>query len=157
MCTNINSIYGTNNIVPLFAVTGEQFHYLTTNVGEQALLDLAASGIWGGQFEHTFIDVRVFNPYASSNHTTSLASSYARQEREKRSYEQWIREIEHAAFIPAVFATTGGMGRHATSLYKRIASLLSEKTAEPYNTVMATLPNESHLAAIKHQVHTRLS
>ena len=64
-------------------VTGEQFHYRNTNVGEHARLDVAASGIWGGRFEHTFIDVRVFNPYPSSNHTTSLASSYARQEREK--------------------------------------------------------------------------
>ena len=44
---------------------------------------IAASGIWGGRFERTFIDVRVFNPYTSSNRTISLASSYARQEREK--------------------------------------------------------------------------
>ena len=94
-------------------VTGEQFHYRTTNVGEQAHLDVAASGIWGDQFECTFIDVRVFNPYASSNCTTSLASSYTRQEREKkRRYEQQIREIEHASFVPTVFATTRGIDRN---------------------------------------------
>ena len=84
-------------------VTGEQFHYRTANVGEQARLeslDVAASGIWGGQFEHTFIDVRVFNPYASSNRTTSLASLYACQEREKRrSYAQRIREIDHLSLL----------------------------------------------------------
>ena len=69
----------------------------------------------------------------------------------KRSYEQQIREIEHASFIPAVFATTGGMGRHATSLYKHIASLLSE-TAEPYNTVMAWLRCRMSFALLRSSI-----
>ena len=40
-------------------------------------------------------------------------------------------------FVPAVFSTTGGMGWHASSLYKIIAALLSEKSGEPYSTLMA--------------------
>ena len=65
---------------------------------------------------------------------------------------QWIREIEHASFVPAVFATTGGMSQHATSLYKRIASLLSEKTADPYNTVMAWLRCQMSFALLRSSV-----
>ena len=64
-------------------VTGEQIHYRTANAGEQARMASGIWGIWGGRFERTFIDVRLFNPYASSNRTTSLATSYARQERKK--------------------------------------------------------------------------
>ena len=30
-------------------------------------LDNAANGFWGGRYERTFLDVRVFNPYAPSN------------------------------------------------------------------------------------------
>ena len=76
----------------------------------------------------------------------------AKKGKKGRSYEQWIREIEHASFIPAVFATTGGIGRHATSLYKRIASLLSEKTAEPYNTVMAWLRCQMGFALLQSSI-----
>ena len=45
--------------------------------------------------------------------------------------------VEHSSFVPAVFSTTGGMGKASSSLYKRIASLLSEKTGEAYSTTMA--------------------
>ena len=42
---------------------------------EQARLDVAASGVWGGRFERIFIDVRVLNPFASSNRAASLAAT----------------------------------------------------------------------------------
>ena len=71
-------------------------------------------GFWGGRFEKAFIDVRVFNPSVKSNQTASLASVYRRHEQEKkRSYEQRIREVEHATFTPLVMLTTGGMGKAA--------------------------------------------
>ena len=36
----------------------------------------------------------------------------------KRGYGDRIREIENDSFTPLVFATTGGMGRESTSIYK---------------------------------------
>lgn len=48
-------------------LSGECFHLRSTNQDNQARLDVAASGIWGGRFERTFIDVQVFNPMAPSN------------------------------------------------------------------------------------------
>lgn len=38
----------------------------------QARLDVGASGVGGERFDHTFIDVRVFNPFAASNRSTFL-------------------------------------------------------------------------------------
>ena len=121
-------------------LTVEQLRYRSANTDNQARLDVAASGIWGGRFERTFVDVRVFNPHASSIRSNSIAACYVKHEREKkRAYEQLVRNIEHASFVPAVLSTTGGMSRCATAFYKRIASLLAEKTAEPYSNVMANL------------------
>ena len=34
--------------------------------------------------------------------------------------------MENATFTPLVFSTTGGMGRAATTFYRRLASLLSD-------------------------------
>ena len=131
-----------NNVVVephLQPIDGERFRHRSAIVNEQARLDVAASGIWGGRFDRTYLDVRVFNPFAASNRSiSSLSSCYQRHEREKRqSYEERIREVEHSSFVPVVLSCTGGMGKSATSLYKRIADLLSEKTGEPYSTVMA--------------------
>ena len=118
-------------------VTGEAFRYRSAITDPQARLDIAASGVWGERFDRTFFDVRVFNPFAASNRSTSVPSCYQRHEREKRRcYEERVREIEHATFSPLVLSSTGGMGKSATAC-KRIAGLLSDKTKEPYNRVMA--------------------
>ncbi len=47
--------------------------------------------------------------------------------KKKRSYEQRIRDIEHASFTPLVLSATGGMGKQSTTFYNRLASLLAEK------------------------------
>ena len=36
---------------------------------EGARLDIAANGFWGGTFERTYFDVRVFNPHAPLEQT----------------------------------------------------------------------------------------
>ena len=122
----------------LLPLTGEALRYRSAITEDQARLDVAASGVWGGRFERTFIDVRVFNPFASSNRSASLAAAYTRHEKPKRrAYEERIRMVEHSSFVPAVFSMTGRMGKASSSLYKIIASLLSEKTGEAYSTTMA--------------------
>ena len=78
---------------------------------------IAANGFWGGRFEHSFFDVRVFNPGAPSNHP--FKSAYRRHAREKRrQYEQCVHEVEHGHFTPLVFTTTGGMGDAAGQVHK---------------------------------------
>ena len=46
--------------------------FIYSNSEQNARLDVAANGVWGGRFERTFFDVRVFNPFAKSNMDTLL-------------------------------------------------------------------------------------
>ena len=99
-----------------------------------------ASGVWGGKFEKTFFDVRVFNPHALSNRQGQLSDTYKRHENEKkRAYDQRVREVEHATFTPLVFSATGGLGIQANTFYKRLASLLAEKWDHPYSSTLCWL------------------
>ena len=95
----------------------------------------AVSGFWGGRYERSFVDVRVFNPHAPSNRNTSIPNCYRRHEAEKkRAYEQRIREVEHSSFTPLVFSATGGMG---STFYRRLATLLAEKWNESYSSTLS--------------------
>jgi hypothetical protein len=95
---------------------------------------LQPNGFWGGWYERTFVDVRVFNPHSATSLSSNINSCYTRHEKEKkRSYEQRVREIEQASFTPIVLATTGGMAKQATIFYKRLATLLAYKREASYS------------------------
>ena len=128
------------HLEPLTGLSGEHLQPRTAVRGDQARLDVVANGVYGGRFERSFLDGRVFNPYARSNSSSSIASVYRKHEQEKRRlYEARVREVEHASFIPVVYATSGGAGRSANAVVKRIASLMAEKKLQPYSQVMAWL------------------
>ena len=55
------------------------------------------------------------------------------------AYEQRIREVEHGSFTPLIMSSTGGLGHAATCIYKRLASLLSDKLDQPYCKTMGWL------------------
>ena len=118
-------------------ITGESLTGASSNVQDGARLDIAANGFWGGRFERTYFDVRVFNPHAPSNRQSSLSSCYRRQESlKKRAYEQRVREVEHASFTPLVLSATGGLANEATVFYKRLASCLAMKWDQSYSSTM---------------------
>ena len=124
----------------LLPVTGENLTGASANAQPGARLDIAANGVWGGSFERTYFDVRVFNPHAPSNRHTDPQTVYRKHEQQKkRAYEQRIREIEHASFSPLVLAATGGLAREATIFYKRLASLLSSKWDQTYSSTLCWL------------------
>ena len=76
-------------------MTGEVISGRTSVVGDEARLDVSACGMWGGRFERTFCDIRVFNSYAPSNCSQSLGATYRKHEQEKRrQYEERIGEIK---------------------------------------------------------------
>ena len=109
-------------------ITGETLTGATSNAQDGARLDIAANGFWGGRFERTYFDVRVFNPHAPSNRHSNLSSCYRKHESlKKRAYEQRIRKVKHASFTPLVLSATGGMAAEATVFYKRLASCLAVK------------------------------
>ena len=121
-------------------VTHEVLSGATANTQDGARLDIAANGVWGGNFERTYFDVRVFNPHAPTNRHTQLASCYRKHEREKkRAYEQRVREVEHATFTPLVMAATGGLANEANVFYKRLASMLATKWDHSYSTTLCWL------------------
>ena len=84
-----------------------------------------------------FFDVRVFNPYASSNCLSSPAGAYKKHEQEKRrKYEQRVSEIEQGSFTPLVFLATGEMGKAAGVTYKRLENLIATKQEESYSIIL---------------------
>ena len=118
-------------------IQGERMHHRSANTNNQARLDVAMLGFWGSRFEKAFLDIRVFNPSAKSNRSSSLKATYRKHEQEKkRKYEERIREVEHASFTPLVMSCTGGMGRIATTFFKRLAALLSDKKDIPYSHML---------------------
>ena len=122
---------------PLLPLTGENIVPLSVNRRDDARADIRATGFWGRQ-QCAFFDVRVFHPNAQSYRHSSISSLYRRHElAKKREYGDRIREVENGSFTPLVFATTGGMGREATLLYKRLADKISEKKNTMYSKTMA--------------------
>ena len=123
---------------PLQPLSGESLSFSTANREDSARLDVRARGVWGLPQQDAYFDVRVFNPNSPSYRGLELTTCYRRQEREKqRAYEQRVREVEHGSFTPLVFNTAGGMGKAATTAYKRLASLLANKREQSYSTVMS--------------------
>ena len=101
-------------------LSGESLSGASAITEDGARLDIAANGFWGGRYERTYLDVRVFNPLyiAPSNRQQSLAATYRKHERVKiRAYEQRRREVEHGSFTPLVMSLTGGCGS-AAGIYK---------------------------------------
>ena len=121
-------------------VMPQQLTGATANAQDGARLDISANGVWGGKYEKTYLDVRVFNPHAPSNKNTTLSACYRKHEREKkRAYEQRIWEVEYLSFIPLVLAANGSLGNEATTFYKHLASLLAQKWDTPYSTTLCWL------------------
>ena len=106
MTTRLSEVCHDVAIEPhLQALSGEAFTHAMTNIQDGARLDIEASGFWGGRFERTYYDVRVFNPFAPSNQHSQSESVYLHHENLKqRLYEQRVREVEHASFTPLVIS-----------------------------------------------------
>ena len=95
-------------------LSGGDMNLLSANTEVNAHLDIAADGVWGGRFERSYFDVRVFNPFAQSNLQRPLPSTHRRHELDKVCrYEQRVREITFSSFTPLIFSSSGGMGKVA--------------------------------------------
>ena len=118
-------------------LSGEQFHYRSANVEDGARLDVRAESFWGRDRRQAYFDIKVFNPFASSYAASPLTQCYRRAELDKRrKYDERIREVERGTFSPLIFSSSGGMGPTARIVYKRIATLISEKRGHPYSQVL---------------------
>ena len=48
-------------------------------------------------------------------------------------YHERVREVERACFSPLVFTATGGMGPTATTVFRKLALMLTEKHSINYS------------------------
>ena len=133
-------------------LSGENLRLASANANDGARLDVRARGFWS-VCQDAFFDVRVFHPNASSNRSGKLSAVYKRHEdAKKREYGQRVLDVEHGVFTPLVLSTTGGMGREATTFYKRLADMLSSKRNLPYSTLMGWLRCKISFAILRSAV-----
>ena len=129
--------------------------FIYSNSEQNARLDVAANGVWGGRFERTFFDVRVFNPFAKSNMDTPLATTYRRHENDKRrQYEQRVIQVEHSSFVPLVFSATGGTSKSTSNFYRHLALKLSTLVCD---TQSSTLSSQFRPITSRNNVYQRSS
>ena len=63
-----------------------------------------------------------------------------RNENEKKTeYLPRVLQVEKATFTPAVFSTSGGIGKEADKLIRRMAERMSAKRGETYSSVVSFL------------------
>ena len=129
----LDEVCGDIQIEPtLIALSGEDQLGKSANTSSEARLDVSARGFWGDRFART-VECLIFHPNAPSVRTVPVNSLYVRHEKEKRRcYEQRVKDVEGATFVPLDFSTAGGMGRSSSVTFKRIAALLAEKTGLSY-------------------------
>ena len=97
-------------------------------------VDIQATGFWVNRKQRAFFDVKVLNPFAKGYRDIPLTKCYKRcEQQKKKACKEHIREVEHGSFSPLIFSTQGSMSKETTSMYKRLASLLSSKRSEPYS------------------------
>ena len=130
-------------------LTDEALACATSNLSDGARLDIAVNGFWGGRYEKSFLDVRVFNPHAPSKNKTSINSCYGSMKKKKKAYEQCIREVEHSSFTPLALSATGGMAKQSTTFYKWLASLLAEKWDQHYSSTLCWLRCRIYFSLLK--------
>ena len=57
----------------------------------------------------------------------------------KRAYQQQVQDVEQSSFTPLVLSATGGMGAEATTFYKHLTAMLSQKWETPYSKMLCWL------------------
>ena len=103
----------------------DELHLSTSNTQKGAHLDIAMNGLWGSCSVRCFTDVRIFNPLAPSNSSSSLSSTLKKHENTKRrAYGQRIRGVEHAYTVATLNLT---QALHLETVQLVILKFLLEK------------------------------
>ncbi len=128
-------------------LSGENMAGLSANTDDG--VDIHARGFWNAS-QDAFFDVRVFYPNASSNRSTNPLSIYRKHEQaKKREYGQRGRDVERGIFTPLVLSSTGGMGKEATTFFKRLADLVAKKRQQHYSIVIGWLRCRISFASLR--------
>ena len=130
-------------------LSGENMAGRSANTDDGARVDIRARGFWNAS-QDAFFDVRVFYPNASSNRSTNPMSVYRKHEQaKKREYGQRVRDVERGVFTPLVLSSTGGMGKEATTFFKRLADMVAKKRQQHYSIVIGWLRCRISFASLR--------
>ena len=101
---------------------------------------MSARNLWS-PLAKAFIDVKVFNPQAKANWEKSIPQFMykSHEEEKKQGYLPRVLLVEKGTFTPGVFGTSGGMGKEADRLLRRMAERISIKKGENYSSVVGFL------------------
>ena len=81
-----------------------------------------------------------FNCAYLNKHASIIQKIHGSLEDEKKQgYLPRVLQVEKGAFTPAVFSTSGGMGKEADRLLRLIAERMSIKRGENYSSVVSFL------------------
>ena len=104
-----------------------------TITADGARLDISSKSFWS-DMDSIYFDVRIFNPRITSNSNQSIAKTYEKHEREKKTaYLHRVLEVEKSSFTPLVMSTTGGLGREFNKTLKQLAEKKAKKTGYSYD------------------------
>ena len=109
-----------------------------SNKADNARLDVSARSVWN-PLERAFFDVRVFHAPAPSNRNLkTIPRMYQHHEKlKKTAYNARVMQVEKGVFTPLVFSTSGGMGKEAETVCKKIAEKLVYKSGQKYHETIS--------------------
>ena len=123
-----------------------------TLLGDQARLDISARSVWN-VLERAFFDVRVFHAHAPTNASKPVPAMYISHENEKkRMYNARVLQIERGTFTPLVFSTSGGIGKEAERLVKRLAQKMEASSGQKYSDAVSFLRKRLRFELLKTSV-----
>ena len=95
-------------------LSGEFLKYKTANDADDARVDIVTENFWCRNRRKSYLDVKVFNPFAKSYVKESLTQCYRCLELYKKRAR--VHEVELGCFTPLVFSTSGGFCPAAKTL-----------------------------------------
>ena len=71
------------------------------------------------------------------------------ENKKKRLYSRRVLDIEHGAFTPLVFTTTGRMGKECLMYHSRLAQLIATKKGKQYAKTISWVRNRTTFALLR--------
>lgn len=129
MCLPINCPCGSKfDIQHALVCKKGQIFYL--NKFNDSRVNISVRGFWQtGQL--IFYDVRVFYSNTKWYKNVRIRKYYEIKEKENKSYNKRIINIDHGIFTPLVMIANGGMGRGSQTFYAKLPEKIFEKLCQP--------------------------
>ena len=132
----------------LQSLEGLSFNNKTITSEDDSRLDIKANGLWGGLFNRTIFDVKIFNDPNFSALKLYLTPTNIMSVK-TLNYQQRILDVEHSSFVPLIFPCTGGAAPGSTKTVQKLAEKLSEKRNESYSDTINFIRTEISFALLR--------